>query len=107
MMMVCSSTTMRSSSRRFTCRSPWRGLVEEAHEIVTGTTRAHTSSPRTVPGNTDHADIVHLPDTRGARPPLRVGGSDIHRTGSFSRGWPMIRTYPCSPAMPRPPVERG
>ena len=32
--------------------------------------RAHTSSPRTLLGNTDHADIVHLPDTRGADPPF-------------------------------------
>jgi hypothetical protein len=70
MMMVCPSTTMRSSSRRFTCGPQGQGTPEETHEIVTGTTRAHTSSPRTLPGNTDHADIVHLPDTRGAGSPF-------------------------------------
>ena len=67
---------------------------EESHEIVTGTTRAHTSSPRTLPGNTDHADIVHLPDTRGAGPPVRVGGSDVHRTGSFRDGDPRSARIP-------------
>ena len=69
---------MRSSSRRSACRSPYRGLVEEAHEIVTGTTRAHQLT-QDLPGNTDHADIVHLPDTRGAGL-------------SVSRGWIWIST---------------
>jgi len=83
MMTVCSSATVRSTSRRFTCRSRDRELVEEAHEIWTGPMRAHTSSPRTIPGTTDLADIVNLPGTRGTGPPVREGGSDIHHTGSF------------------------
>ena len=83
MMTVCSSATVRSTSRRFTCRSRDRELVEEAHEIWTGPMRAHTSSPRTLPGTTDLADIVNVPGTRGTGPPVREGGSDIHHTGSF------------------------
>jgi len=63
------------------------GTPEEAHEIVTGTTRAHqlTQDP---PGK--HRSRGHRPLAGYARNwlSLRVGGPQIHRTGSFRDGDP-------------------
>jgi hypothetical protein len=55
-----------------------RVLAEEANEIGTGTMRAHTSSPRTVLGNTDHADIVDL--RMRTEPVLRFAWVDLIST---------------------------
>ncbi len=110
-MTVWSSANVRSSSRRFTCRSRYRELVEKANEIgnlVAGhrvtrevldlfarghgafdgnDARAHQLTQDVV-GNADHADIVHCRIRAELGPPLRADGDATSRPSRDRRSSP-------------------